>query len=900
MLPAFGTALALAAIPSWLLGDDGGVSDVKFALSSLGLLLLALSTFGREIGLQTMPLMLSQPLERQQVWRSKISVFAAFAVIAFSAAGYCGGFNQSRRLDLGDLLTAIAVVLVLTSGALWITLLVRQVLAAFWLSFLAPIAVVSVGALLGVPDWLIFILFLIYSIAGFIFARRQFLALQDTAWTGGVITFGFNRAEATAARTTRDFRPWAALIWKEIQLQQLTLAGMACLLVLHIGAVAERKTGGESLGKTVRWALEIFGLLWLFAPLVVGSQSVAEERKIGTMAANLCLPIPRFRQWSVKLFIGFIIGDLLSATLFWAVQRWVGGPSFAECLVLFAVILIFGFYGSTLTNGVLQALGGAALTIIGVWIAFDLTSTARFNPYLPFSSGILLVIGGVPIVLVVLLVLSYFNFGKASESMQLWRRNALAVAATVGLCMCVATAIYHRVWESILPEAPHGPPRIALNNAPVFSGDFINLTAVFPDGRLWMDRAATGSSHTLGAAIWSKRLFAPGIEEQQEDYIHWEGKFESLGGLGFVPGTNWTTIACSGAEAAAIRSDGSLWVSEYPAEVLGPLDYPLIGKAAPLVRFGEETNWQTVVAWHARSMLLLKGDGSLWAWGTNLVGPVEGLRHYQPRRLGTDSDWARLEWGGYQRSFLWKTNGSAWSIISLWAEEGTAGDRFKNLGTVLEPAVVITNTLRVTVWKGKQTPVQSRVTKYGTALERVPHLDNVRWRSACYLGMEMACVGENGTLWFWNAQQDREWRALKADEKSGRTSPHARVAPPEGAVPLKIGKETNWAQVVISGDSILARKTDGSLWKWDVLWHFVGFYGRKYDLLRTLQSPPVRMDTNNDWVGLTDMMDRPVSLAADGGVWVWPPQRDSQQDWSPFMAASKKPRLIENIFASGN
>ncbi len=80
LLPAFAGAIVLATVPIWLFASDaytrGNDSPVYFFC--FGVALLALSTFGREIGLKTFSFMLAQPVERARVWRTKVAVLGFF------------------------------------------------------------------------------------------------------------------------------------------------------------------------------------------------------------------------------------------------------------------------------------------------------------------------------------------------------------------------------------------------------------------------------------------------------------------------------------------------------------------------------------------------------------------------------------------------------------------------------------------------------------------------------------------------------------------------------------------------------------------------------------------------------------------------------------------------------
>ena len=85
--PAYLAALLLAVVPVWLLPKGPYDSPESAALVPFvfGVVMLALSGFGREFGMQTFALLLAQPLERQRIWRTKSGLLAAAMLTVFLA-----------------------------------------------------------------------------------------------------------------------------------------------------------------------------------------------------------------------------------------------------------------------------------------------------------------------------------------------------------------------------------------------------------------------------------------------------------------------------------------------------------------------------------------------------------------------------------------------------------------------------------------------------------------------------------------------------------------------------------------------------------------------------------------------------------------------------------------------
>jgi hypothetical protein len=109
--------------------------------------------------------------------------------------------------------------------------------------------------------------------------------------------------------------------------------------------------------------------------------------------------------------------------------------------------------------------------------------------------------------------------------------------------------------------------------------------------------------------------------------------------------------------------------------------------------------------------------------------------------------------------------------------------------------------------------------------------------------------------------------------------------------PVQIGSETDWKAVAGRWNTLLAVKTDGSLWKWDA------------------ESQPnklswKRLGNHSDWVTVKNYQGGVMALAADGGLWYWqtlPFYIDNGRHLPPFMlAAPRKPILVGNIFGKAD
>ena len=287
-------------------------------------------------------------MERRKIWLNKITVLAVGVAIIFIAhlVSYELWFHwwlpvsgSLSYISLGDnwwmwVGATATLMLVAASGGLWTTLLLRQVAAAMWITFLAPVALlVMIGFLLSdifpsTPNLVAERVLLgaagVYILAGFLLARWLIFRAQDVGWSGGIIALpewrGYS-ARSGDVISTRKRRPIFALLKKEFQLQQVGLTGAAGLLALHLGVIVLRKYhefAKDSVGEILT---SIFWMLWLVMPAVIGSMAVAEERRLGVMEGQLCLPVSRRVQFAIKGFLTLLLAVFLggSCRCYWKI-----------------------------------------------------------------------------------------------------------------------------------------------------------------------------------------------------------------------------------------------------------------------------------------------------------------------------------------------------------------------------------------------------------------------------------------------------------------------------------------------------------------------------------------------------------------------------------------------------
>ena len=307
-----------------------------------------------------------------------------------------------------------------------------------------------------------------------------------------------------------------------------------------------------------------------------------------------------------------------------------------------------------------------------------------------------------------------------------------------------------------------------------------------------------------------------------------------------------------------IKADGSLWA--WGNNQYGQLGIEKSFSLFP-ARVGSDTDWASVATGSVHT-LALKTDGTLWAWGFNAYGQLglgDLVDRTVPTRVGTDADWAAIG-TGLRFSFGLKTDGSLWA----WGQNdyGQLG-----LGDVTR----------------REAP-----TRVGMDTD---------WAMVDGGGQFAAGVKTDGTLWTWG--QNHRYQLGQGD----LTERHD---------PTQIGTDTDWAWVGCSDNDSRARKDDGSLWSWGynnlgqlgvgdtvtrhvptqvdgtwgqmvvgddstlallpggTLWAWGdNTYGQLGQGDRDYRDVPSAVGTDSDWVIVGSGHDHVGAVKADGGLWMW-------------------------------
>ncbi|MBT9177227.1 MAG: putative serine protease HtrA [Firmicutes bacterium] len=276
---------------------------------------------------------------------------------------------------------------------------------------------------------------------------------------------------------------------------------------------------------------------------------------------------------------------------------------------------------------------------------------------------------------------------------------------------------------------------------------------------------------------------------------------------------DWLITTGGSFHSLGLRRDGSLWAWGSNANgALGLGDSP-DARTSPL-RVGIDSNWTHVAAGHTHSTAI-RGDGSLWTWGSNSAGEL-GLGDFStrshPTMVGGGLLWRTVVAGG-RSSFAITQQGGLWAS----GTDGHMGNLGLGLGTGRTRATAVTS----------------------------PNT----WTAVTTKSLHSLALGSNGTLWAWG------------NNSAGQLGLN-HVRPVFG--PTQVFPGTNWRALAVGERHSLAIRTDGSLWAWGEN------AGGQLGLGDTnARLAPERVGTWTDWVSIDAGPDFSVGLRADGSLWAW-------------------------------
>jgi ABC-type transport system involved in multi-copper enzyme maturation permease subunit len=386
-------AAALIAMSWW--GARPGF-ELGLAAYIAGAVFLGAESVGQEYTNRTLPLLLSQPIDRRRIYLQKVGVLIVMLLLLAAVQWAMRGDEWQQLAE--DRQTA-AWLLPVIGGALiapWLTMITRSTLGGAaltcfsagiaWMVLLAvPIVRFGSGAdeagaiALGYMPRVI----VLFSVIAAVLGWRTFTALE--AIDGEVAVIALPRWIAPG-EGRRGYRPWRAMLSKELHLQQLTF-GITIQYFVVWGTI------GWLLHLVPAWRdfplHAVTTVYCMILPVVIGAIASAEERHHGMLQGQLLQPIPHWQQWIAKAGVTFSLALIFGVglpVLLAAVAGDEGTTRMAGLLITTSILLTaMGLYLSSLSTSAVRALV-ALLPVGAAFMLFVQTVFAFMPPGQPLPS----------------------------------------------------------------------------------------------------------------------------------------------------------------------------------------------------------------------------------------------------------------------------------------------------------------------------------------------------------------------------------------------------------------------------------------------------------------------------------------------------------------------------------
>jgi hypothetical protein len=386
-------------------------AKLNFLSFFFGIPVLATLSFGNEFYYRTFTLWLTQPVSRMQLWADKMTVMCAAVLSAATVSGVGMFFFALPKMQLTyNKAAAVAFVIITMASATFWTLTARSAAGGlliigfiFWTLYMF-IGNIETGKLEALPlasatATPIFAFAICFTLLMLWLGLRKFARLQVTGGTSGedLMVAGPSVMPEALAEWFRP-RPSGALlnlIRKELRLlrpvwviELMVVVYLTCLAILRLLPsppvfLPETVLQWAVLGPTAMTCMGLVGL--------AGILSLGEERRSGTQAWHMTLPISARTQWLIKLLVALFAGIVCSLLLPLLVMVVVGSvygspflfvylPILPDLLIFYPILTFSCFWCACAANGTVNAATWTMPSIAaipfacagGIWLGQDL------------------------------------------------------------------------------------------------------------------------------------------------------------------------------------------------------------------------------------------------------------------------------------------------------------------------------------------------------------------------------------------------------------------------------------------------------------------------------------------------------------------------------------------------
>ena len=333
---------------------------------------------------------------------------------------------------------------------------------------------------------------------------------------------------------------------------------------------------------------------------------------------------------------------------------------------------------------------------------------------------------------------------------------------------------------------------------------------------------------------------------------------------------SWSKVSAGNLHTMAIRTDGTLW--GWGSNASGQIgDNTVISRSSP-VQVGTLAVWSDVKA--AGSISIgLRTNGTLWAWGRNNVGQVGDnttTDRSSPVQIGTLTTWQSIASNG-SGGYVIQTNGTLWS----WG--GNGNGQLGQGNTVSRSSPVQVGTLSVWSRLPETSTAGGAGQFYMFAIQTNGTLWAWGANSVGQLGdgsiVERSSPVQIGTLSTWSKVEigASNTIAIKTDGSAWGWGLNTAGAVGDSSFinrssPVQIGGYYNWSIITAGGNSSGGVKTDGTLRAWGL--DSTGQLGRGFVEGLVSRSSPVQIG-EDQWSDVFPGMDSILAIKTNGTLWSW-------------------------------
>ena len=460
-------ALILIAVVAGRFAESRTMIAIGLLGYAFGTVALGAQSFGHEYSYRTLALLLSLPADRRRLYFYKLVVLAA--MLATLAAVTLLLFRDILNLGYRPHTEPSMLVLAAACGlfiAPFLTLVCRSTLAGIVFSIaipglLAAGADIAGGLLYGIDNAAAIDQFKLA-----VFWRGMFLICSASA-VGGWWMFMrleaieghshvqipalLKREPAASALTRRRHHPIAALVRKDLRLQQMAFVVVAIYVVLWVAlAWYDRRV----LSAPTRLLIPLTLLYGGSLVILIGSLASAEERQLGTLEWQTLLPSPAWQQWAVKVIVTFGLALLLGVGLPALLHGLDGAKDYPGLRIwrpvvpTFVLLTAISLYLSTLCRSAVGAMVVSFPTIAALFALAQMVQDALYlslrGPDRQLNVGLNAALQpplAMGVGLVALLVwLAFLNHRTADRSATRTAQQGLVAAGYVVVCALLLAA----------------------------------------------------------------------------------------------------------------------------------------------------------------------------------------------------------------------------------------------------------------------------------------------------------------------------------------------------------------------------------------------------------------------------------------------------------------------------